>query len=493
MDKIKKIVDIIGVSISISIVGFIIGLAYISGKLLIISKVTGVHVFDIISRNFLNIVWDNAVYFIADQLVVLIVVSVVLYIMKKLEHITYQFNIRLEVMVILLIIMYIILAVIGLSSYNTRSLTTHKILKWVLYATILILSMAEYIYKQMFSINTKELQLKIKRINNKIKDIDGDLLLDEDIFSNNQWLENRSDKSLKIEIWNGLINYIYYLDKLLSVGIRVQKKIEFQYTIDIHVGRINKLLQQIQNNKRIETEYIKVIQRSFLWHLRYEYIRTQCERLLDKIKTTDETYIKIEEGILELDKLVIFGREFSNEDGETFREKLNVLREEVNKIKSREGVKGYFGDIDKEIKLLTKSINNAQSHKQESRIIEKIIQFIQNIYMSNLRKVGVMLGSLIGIVLITGMIKFSIQIYDDPNTLGAATLVFENGTEEKAIIINNNNNNLLYYDIFKGEIKEREKLNSTYGIEVIEYNQRAEKVKKVTGSSAHSENVIEIR
>ncbi len=214
VDKIKKIVDIIGVSISISIVGFIIGLAYISGKLLIISKVTGVHVFDIISRNFLNIVWDNAVYFIADQLVVLIVVSVVLYIMKKLEHITYQFNIRLEVMVILLIIMYIILAVIGLSSYNTRSLTTHKILKWVLYATILILSMAEYIYKQMFSINTKELQLKIKRINNKIKDIDGDLLLDEDIFSNNQWLENRSDKSLKIEIWNGLINYIYYLDKL---------------------------------------------------------------------------------------------------------------------------------------------------------------------------------------------------------------------------------------------------------------------------------------
>lgn len=136
---------------------------------------------------------------------------------------------------------------------------------------------------------------------------------------------------------------------------------------------------------------------------------------------------------------------------------------------------------------ISKLIKSEDKHKI-NKSLNKLIYLIVNDKVI----VGLCVWGIVGLIIWTlGMQKGSLMIQNKEGQSAASQLVFSDEKVRDVIIINNDEKYLIYFDIASGKVIEKEKLNSTYDISRIEYNQ--EQFQSIKGAEKDNSAYSEIK
>ncbi|MDO5516179.1 MAG: hypothetical protein Q4F66_01415 [Clostridium sp.] len=403
----EKILDYIGIGFIANVIGFWIGLVYLMGKLSMIGNLSEINPMGAVARALPGIALTNMIYFVVDWIKLIIVCTITIYILKK-----YISNMQ-EVK------RYLIGLGIGIFSVIYLYITDAKVSNIKIMIFILVFYIG-YCYIWLSSTMTYD----IEKTNNMIKCI-------------NKKYKNYFSKYV------GYPNPIQHNKKRNSrtINLIMLDREKVNYKEKIRIDEIKKILCEV--SKWLNDSEDKVDEPSNENNYKQWY----------------EDIIIINEQIHALNQGIYLSTEKLNEIKKAWRAKSTGIDKKMYDLGDKIIQSAVYKSINERLESMLGKVSTC--------ILEKLYKVINN-KVENYIIMGLIVT---GVVYYLGTIQSTVDLYNQDEEIFTPQIVLKSGDRIPAIIINNDSSHIVYYDASDKRIKEIEKLNSSYEVDHIEYNQ----------------------
>lgn len=505
----KSFLKFIGAGVIINVVGFLIGMLYLWGKLYLIQGITSINPFSVVARALPKIAIINATYFVVDWFILIVLCGIEVYVL-------YKCMIRKNrVSGIIIGIVVCIIGAIYVICGNRKPLTSSTAKEGL--AILLLMMSYIYIWTYTTAIYNKNIinlriievnkqyryylsKYEIKKFNDSYGTYDNENNGLQEAISRK--VDDCGDKIIQL-----VVDKVDYKDKerieiireILEIVSKWLKLSSKRITDDSYfrdgeqaITVINKQIQAINTGMYFKSkEELKEISKS----LQMEYKKCKDKEMDEKLKIK-KRHVKKRMGqymsytgnyiaciilivssylitifwIINKTKKFMQGIVIGSTVGIGL---ILVIISCLYIVKTiYRGSKEIIRFICKsEVAELVKEMLNQDDEEQINigNVIGKRVYYAINNRAVNYIIVSMIFGAL---VYVLGMTQSGIDVLDDNNSLNLPRIIFKDNTSVPAIIINNDENHIVYYDGKTGTIKEVEKVNGMYKIECIEYNEK---------------------